>query len=144
MNPKLTFFPAGDMEPSNLKLFLGLFFTDFVKTMIIPQTNMGLSGQDELTLGEFLRFLGLWLLMSTIIGPQQHEFWASYPIEAFRGAPLQLGCWMSQKWFKAIFGALMYTNKDPPAQGMSTNFGKFAKCSRSGAIICPLNSIQDG
>ena len=29
-------------------------------------------------------------------------------------------------------------------QGMLTNFGKFAKCSSSGAIICPLNSSQDG
>ena len=102
------------MEPSNLKLLLGLFFTDFVKMMIIPQTNMGLSGQDELMFGEFLHFLGLWLLMSTIIDPQRHEFWASYPIEAFHGAPLQLGCWMSWKWFDAILGALMYTNKDPP------------------------------
>ena len=47
VNPKLSFFPAGDMEPSNLKLFPGLFFTDFVKATIIPQKNMGLSGQDE-------------------------------------------------------------------------------------------------
>ena len=49
-----------------------------------------------------------------IIGPQRHEFWASYPIEAFRGDPLQLGCWMSWKRFDAILGALMYTDKDPP------------------------------
>ena len=81
---------------------------------LIPQTNMGLSGQDELMFGEFLRFLGLWLLMSMIIGPQQHEFWVSYPIEAFRGAPPRLGCWMSRKWFDTILGGLMYTDKDPP------------------------------
>ena len=30
-----------------------------------------------MTFGEFLHFFGLWLLMSMIIGPQQHEFWAS-------------------------------------------------------------------
>ena len=29
-------------------------------------------------------------------------------------------------------------------QGMLTNFGKFTKCSRCGAIISPLNSSQDG
>ena len=45
---------------------------------------------------------------------RQHEFWASYPIEAFCGAPLWLGCWMSRKQFDAILGALMYTDKDHP------------------------------
>ena len=32
--------------------------------------------------------------MATIIGPQQSDFWASHPIEAFHGAPLCLECWM--------------------------------------------------
>ena len=44
-------------------------------------------GLKPITFGEFLHFVGLWFLMATIIGPQQSDFWASHPIEAFHGAP---------------------------------------------------------
>ena len=35
--------------------------------------------------------------MGTLIGPQRHEFWATHTINAFHGAPLCLGIWMSKK-----------------------------------------------
>ena len=52
--------------------------------------------------------------MATIIGPWQSDFWASHPIEAFHGAPLHLGCWMSRNHFDTILQVLSFTDLDPP------------------------------
>ena len=84
-------------DPSNLQLFEGYFFMSFIKDVIIPQTNKNLAEQsnNQLTYGDFLCWLGLWFLMATMIGPQRNEFWVTYPINAFKGAPLCLGLWMS-------------------------------------------------
>ena len=72
-NPKavLKFWTTRDGELSNIQLFLGLFFTPFIKSVILPQTNNNLpGGQKNVTYGEFIQSIGLWLLMSTLIGPQ--------------------------------------------------------------------------
>ena len=52
--------------------------------------------------------------MSTMVGPQRHEYWAAYAINTFRGAPLCLGVWMSHARFNAILVALSFTDRDPP------------------------------
>ena len=61
-------------EPNILQLFEGLFFKSYLQDVIIPKTNNAMSLCEKLTYGEFLRWLGLWFLMATIIGPQRHEF----------------------------------------------------------------------
>ena len=61
-NPKcgLKFWTTRDGEPSNLKLFEGLFFTPFIKSVVIPTTNNNLlGGEKNVTYGEFLRWIGL-------------------------------------------------------------------------------------
>ena len=111
----MKFWKSSEAEPSNLDLFEGFFFSAYIKTTILPKTNNNLHrGHDQLQYGEFLQWLGLWLLMSTMVGPQQHEFWAAYPINAFRGAPLHLGVWMSRARFDAILASLSFTDRDPP------------------------------
>ena len=52
--------------------------------------------------------------MGTLVGPQGHEFWAPHTINAFHGAPLHLGVWMSRKHFDAILSALSFTDAIPP------------------------------
>ena len=95
--PGLTFWTSSLSNPSNLNLFKGLFFSSFIKTTILPQTNQNLShGEKPILYGEFLRWIGLWMLMGTIIGPLRREFWATSPIDAFHGAPLRLGDWMTR------------------------------------------------
>ena len=87
--PELKFWRSADVdaEPSNIDLFLGLFFSDFIKTTILPQTNNNLkAGNAQVTFGEFIQWIGLWLLMSTLIGPQHHEFWSSYSNDTFKGS----------------------------------------------------------
>ena len=116
-NPKcvLKFWTTRDGEPSNLQLFEGLFFTPFIKSVILLTTNNNLlGGEKNVTYGKFLWWIGLWSLMSTLIGPQRHDFWATHTIDAFSGAPIRLGVWMSRKRFEAILQALTYTNRQPP------------------------------
>ena len=50
-----------------------------------------------------------------MIGPQCNEFWVMYPMNAFKGAPLCLGLWISQTCFDAILQALSFTGQDPLA-----------------------------
>ena len=52
--------------------------------------------------------------MGTLIGPQRYEFWATHTINAFHGAPLRLGVWMSKKCFDTILSALSFTDAIPP------------------------------
>ena len=111
----MKFWKSSEAEPSNLDLFEGFFFLAYIKTTILPKTNNNLHhGHDQLQYGEFLQWLGLWLLMSTMVGPQRHEYWAAYPINAFRGAPLRLGVWMSRARFDTILAALSFTDRNPP------------------------------
>ena len=113
--PELSFWMNKSVEPSNLQIWEGLFVTSFIKRMILPQTNNNLPvGEKQDQYGEFLRWIGLWMLMRTLIGPQRHEFWATHTINAFHGAPLRLGIWMSRKWFDAILSALSFTDATPP------------------------------
>ena len=60
-------FPLDKMEKDNfVQLFLGLFPNNVLKT-IISETNKTISG-DPLSYGELLRWIGLWVLMSTVDG----------------------------------------------------------------------------
>ena len=94
--PELTFWMSSLSNPSNLNLFEGLFFSSFIKTAILPQTNQNLPhGEIAILYGEFLCRIGLWMLMGTIIGPQRREFWVTHPIDVFHGAPLHLSIWMT-------------------------------------------------
>ena len=62
--PELSFWMNNMVEPSNLQIFEGLFFTSFIKSMILPQTNNNLPAREKhVQYGEFLCWLGLWMLM---------------------------------------------------------------------------------
>ena len=112
--PELKFWTSSETEPTNLCLFKVFFFKDYIKN---PTTNKNLedTGTIPVHYGKFLRWLGLWLLMSTMIGPQYHQFWVMHPIDEFKGAPLWFGCWMLCKRFDLILGALAFTYKNLPA-----------------------------
>ena len=70
--------------------------------------------QKPILYGEFLCWIGLWMLMGTLVSLQRHEFWATHSINAFNGAPLHLGVWMSRNWFDTILSSLSFTNVAPP------------------------------
>ena len=76
-NPKavLKIWTTRDGEPSNIQLFEGLFFMPFIKSVILTRTHKNLpGGENNDTYGEFIWWIHLWLLMSTLIGPQRRDF----------------------------------------------------------------------
>ena len=113
--PRFLFVTTEQGEPSILQLFEGLFFKSYLQDVIIPKTNDAMTLHKKLTYGEFLRWLGLWFLMATIIGLQRHEFWSQSPTSAFEGAPLCLGVYMGQIRFVDILSTLQFTDSQPPA-----------------------------
>ena len=69
--PELSFWTNNSVEPSNLPILEGLFFTSFIKCVILPQTNNNLpAGEKHVQYGEFLHWVGLWMLTGTLIGPR--------------------------------------------------------------------------
>ena len=113
--PKLTFWTLSLSNPSNLNLFEGLFFSSFIKTTILPQTNQNLPhGEKPNLYGEFFHWIGLWMLVGTILSPQKREFWATSRIDAFHGAPLRLGVWMTRTRFEAILSTLTFSDIASP------------------------------
>ena len=98
-------------EFSILEWFLRFLPRQYVQDVLIPETNKSLEDTDmPLTFGEFLRWLGLWLLMSTVSGIPREDFWATSDISMFYGAPFRFNKIMSKRRFNAILSSLNYTN----------------------------------
>ena len=75
-------------------LFLGHDLVD----MIIEETNKNIEGA-PMDLGEFIRFIGIQLFMSTMSGFNQKDYWSMRLPEVESGAPYRFHKWMSRKRF---------------------------------------------
>ena len=106
-----------DVQPTIEQLFEMFFFKQFIVATIIPQTNIQSEQQRNCPTSyrEFLHWLGLWILMATINGPDQSGFWSMTEVDCFVGVPLRLGGFMSRKRFDMILKALAITSRSPPA-----------------------------
>lgn len=96
-------------------MFLTFFPRIFLEHTIMKETNKKL--EKDLTFGEFLIFIGIWLVMS-YSSPgnlDRREFWAKTKPSREGGAPFRLNDLMSGRRFEEICGALSYTSLDPPA-----------------------------
>ena len=74
------------IKPSLFNMFELFFFTSFMKDVIIPQTNTHLTANGihhELSYGEFLWWIGVWLLMSMLHGPDHATFWSLMDVNHF-------------------------------------------------------------
>jgi hypothetical protein len=98
----------------NLQLFERFFPRTYMIEVIIKETNKKL--KHPLTYGELLRWLGLWILMSTVDGSDRRSFWSSRPINIYEGAPFWLTEFMSRTRFEQILNAISYTTNKPPEQ----------------------------
>ena len=103
------------INPTLLDTFETFFPTNYVNEVILPEMRKHMTTKAPLTYGEFLRFLGLWLIMATIQGPSRHEFWKREQVDMFFGAPFRLTEFMSKTRFEDILASLTYTNKAAPA-----------------------------
>jgi Transposase IS4 len=89
-----------------------LFPTIWVRTVLLPATNKELNDDNQLTYGEFLRWLGLWFVMATTEGCQRRDFWSTTPISMYEGAPFRFNdLGISRNRFEEILGALTFTDQ---------------------------------
>jgi hypothetical protein len=58
-----------------LKIFEGLFPKAYLETVLIVETNKKLDGR-PLTYGELLKWIGMWVIMSTVDGSSRRSFWS--------------------------------------------------------------------
>ena len=104
-------------DPTNfnrVQLFELLFVTKYIKDVIIPNINQNISGE-RVTYGGFFRWLGLWFLISTVIGPSQDSFFFSQMCNEISEAPFQVSQYMSRRQFDKILAATRYSKSDPPS-----------------------------
>ena len=78
--------------------------------VVLPRTREKLD--ETLTHGELLRWIGLWLLMSTVDGSDCQSFWSTKNVNIFEGAPFRLNMFMKRNRFEIILNALTYTDCD--------------------------------
>lgn len=97
---------------SYLTMFFLFFPRDFLEDILIAKTNEKLA--DPTSLGEFLRWIGVWLLLSSTSGNRRSDFWSMKPIDRVTGAPFRLNDIMSRARFDQILHAITYTNTKPP------------------------------
>ena len=95
-----------------VQLFEGLFLTTFLK-MIVTEMNKTIS-VDPVTYGELLRWIGLWILMSTVNGSDRRSFWSMKEIDMLEGAPFCLTAFMTRNQFENILNNIVYNTNDPP------------------------------
>ena len=96
-----------EVKPTRVQLFEMLFPKEFVQQTILVETNKEIVGE-PVQYGEFLRWLGLWFLMATLMGPRRRDFGSSAPVDEFEGSPFRLNRWMSRTRFEAILSAMRY------------------------------------
>ena len=98
---------------SYVGLFFMMFKQSFIEDVMIKQMNKRV--EIPITLGEFLRWLGILLLLSTIGGFKRSDFWCSKGIDRRKGAPYRFNDLMSGRRFEEILQNLVYTDEDPPS-----------------------------
>ena len=82
---------TNDVEKySLLDLFEIFFITDYVKEVILPNINKKITGE-KVGYGEFLRWLGIWFLIATVIGPSRDDFFLNRAVDEFSEVPFRGG-----------------------------------------------------
>ena len=73
------------------------------------------NGGQAVNRGELIRYLGLWLLMSTCSGWARADFWDKKPYDPRSNpCPYQFSLLMTKKRFDEITTKLCFTDKDCP------------------------------
>lgn len=106
------------MEILNLtyaELFMKFLGEEYIENVLLPRTEANMDSPWKVTMGEFQRYLGLWLLIATYGGCHgRAEFFATTPVTERHGAPLRLNQYMSGRRFEMITNALQFTDETAP------------------------------
>lgn len=84
INPSLNFFSSLALKSiSCVTMFFLLFPRSFLESVILKRKNECLkeNNKEPISLGDFIRWVGLLLLLSTVVGYQRLEFWSLKEID---------------------------------------------------------------
>ena len=105
-------------DKSYMEIFLHCLPMKWMEDVLLVATSaaMVVGGSAPLRWGEMIRYIGLWLLMSTCQGWTREDFWSQRPFdEQDDPCPYRLGAYMSRARFDAITKHLTFTNVNPPS-----------------------------
>ena len=77
-----------------VRMILLFFPRKFIEDVIIIETNNNLD--KRMTLGEFLRWIGIWFFLSTLNGFNRRSFWSSKEVSREYSAPYLFHDWMNR------------------------------------------------
>jgi hypothetical protein len=102
---------------THVNMFLLFLPTTFFKDCILKQMNDSIAknGGSHVSWGEFLRWIGILLYMSTITGFKRRDFWSLKPVNVYDGIPYRFSEWMSLNRYQEILSHLKYTDNDRPS-----------------------------
>ena len=95
------------------QLFEGFFHKQLLQNGI-DIVNEKMDGDKEVVYGKFIRWIGIWVLMSTVDGVNWHLLWPTKNVNAFDGEQFRLTSFMSCRCFEKILYNLGYTKEGPP------------------------------
>ena len=72
-------------------LFELRFMKEYLRDVILKNTNEN----TRVTYGELLRWIGLWLIIATVIGPPQDSFFPNKAVDACSDAPFRIVHYMN-------------------------------------------------
>ena len=133
-------------------LFMTFFPTNFLFDVILKATNKTLNGeQKEITKGELLRFIGIWLFMATTSGFPRRDYFSKREVNVFSGAPYRVHVWMTKNRFECILRCLSFTLSPSPLfkdrfweirEVISAWNSNMTKVFKSGWITCLDESMS--
>ena len=96
-----------------VKMFLIFFPRVWFEQTVVKQLKK-VDGLHNVEFGEMLRWIGIWLLLSTTVRLDRKKFWSTAAVDRESGAPFRLNDLMLNKRFETILQNIMYTDVDPP------------------------------
>ena len=96
-----------------VQLFELLFTKEYLRGVILKNINENIVGT-RVTYGELLRWIDLWFIMATVIGPPQDSFFPNKPVDAFSDVPFIIVHYMSKNRFNKTLSAIIYNNSKAP------------------------------
>ena len=98
---------------SYIDYFLYLLPCDYINEILRVETNK--KEDEDITFGELMVYIGLWLLMSTTSnGCDRRAFWENSPISPWKGAPFRFNEYMSLSRFDYITKSLTFHSHSFP------------------------------
>ena len=93
---------------SCLNFFMKLYFMEYIKDVVIPETNKRLNS--AMNLGEYFLVIGCRLITACYVSHSFRDFFLKDPITPQKGAPIRLNHTISGRCLEKITQVMSYKN----------------------------------